>query len=244
MPETQDLIEIQFTVVSQKYSGLRFEKAEDGSGLVSGQLHFSASYQGKSLEDKFAIELKIPANYPIQLPSVKETGGRIPQSFHHHDYGTLCLGAPLEIKMKFQKNPTLLEFVDDQVIPYLYSFSYFEYYGKLPYGELSHGGKGIIEYYRQLLKVESDMTILCFLRILTDDDYRGHLDCPCASGERMRNCHGIQLKKIMSYQRSNEFALEYIHVENYLSMMGNDIPKSHISKSLKRKPLARLMEKL
>lgn len=235
MPEAQNLLATQFAEVSQKYRNLKLKEGEDGSGLVTGNLYFSASYNNECLEDNFLIELKIPTDYPEQLPMVKETGGRIPQSFHHHDSGTLCLGVPSQVKMKFQENPTLLRFIDEAIIPYLYSFSYQDRYNKLPFDEFSHGGKGIIEYYSQLLKLESQIEILGFLRILVDDDYRGHQFCLCGSGERVRDCHGKQLKEIMMHQTPKEFASEFRHAALHLIILGTDIPKSYIPKSLKRK---------
>lgn len=234
MPEEQNLLRTQFEDVSRKHRGLRLQEREDGSGLVTGELHFIASYKGESLEDMLSIELKIPTDYPKELPMVKEIGGRIPQNFHHHDQGTLCLGVLLEMKMKFQKNPTLLGFIDEQIIPFLYSFSYCEKNGKMPFGEFSHDGEGIIQYYQQLLKLESQITVLGFLRILADDDYRGHHPCLCCSGKTMRNCHGQRLREITVHQSPAEFTLEYMHVGNYLSMSGTNIPKSYISKSVKK----------
>lgn len=235
MIEATDVIDEQFASAVQKFSGLNLERKGNGSALINGELHYSATYEGEYIEDKYIVELKIPTEYPNKIPEVREMGGRIPPKFHHLENGSLCLGAPLQIKMKFRENPTLHGFIEDQVIPYLYSYSYFETHGKMPFGELAHGGKGIVSYYQQLFKLKSEVAILGFLRILVDDDYRGHNDCPCRSWNNLRTCHGKLLLKIKEYQTPNEFTIEYIQVLNYLAKSGYSIPKSYISKSLEKK---------
>ena len=229
------VIERQYAIVAQKYINLRFERQDDGSGLVKGDLRFSASFNGESIEDSYEIELVIPADYPRKLPTVHEIGGRISKDFHRNPDASLCLGAPLQIRMKFQKNPTLLGFIEEQVIPYLYSHSYFEKYGKMPFGELSHGVKGIIEFYQELFILQSEVAVLGFLRILVDKNYRGHHNCPCGSGIKLRFCHGPMLMDIMKQQNAEEFALEYLLVGDYLNKKGINIPNSYISKSLRKK---------
>ena len=51
--------------------------------------------------------------------------------------GNFCLGAPIEVRRRFAGHKNLLRFIEDQVIPYLFSYSYKRDYGKLPFGELS-----------------------------------------------------------------------------------------------------------
>lgn len=235
MAETPDVVHAQFAELLNKYGKLDLQKQINGPVLVKGDLHFSASYEKECIEDKFAIELIICAEYPSKPPVAKETGGRIPQSFHHFSNGALCLGAPLQTKMKFQENPTLLGFVEDQIIPYLYSFSYFEKHGKMPFGELAHGGKGVAQYYQQLLGLQSEVAVLGFLRILVDDEYRGHLSCPCSSGKKLRCCHGEQLQRIAAYQRPNEFADEYFQIAKFFYESGVQIPLQFFSKALLKK---------
>ncbi len=72
------------------------------------------------------------------VPKVQETSNRIPTDFHHYQDDTLCPGAPIAVRQKFKKEPTLVGFVNNCVIPYLYSFSYKSKFGKMPFGELPH----------------------------------------------------------------------------------------------------------
>ena len=43
--------------------------------------------------------------------------------------------------------------------------------------------------------------------------YRGHLLCPCGSGEKIRNCHGNVLRKVMDAKLQDEFILILLEIE-------------------------------
>lgn len=227
------VIESHFIDLSAQYPGLTLTKNDDGTCIVYGELKFNATYEGKTISDKFQIELAIPKEYPNNLPIVKETSGRIPKEFHtYKDGGSLCLGAPLDVRMKFKKKPSLLGFVEELVIHYLYSFCYWEQHGKMPFGEFSHGGKGIIEFYIELFNVTSDIITLELLKILAENNYRGHHYCPCNSGNTVRHCHGELLRKIRGYQSHDEFLYDYVHCLTYIQKSGQKLPNSLLSKKL------------
>jgi hypothetical protein len=175
-------------------------------------LGFVGDYAGKIVEDAYKILIIVPKNYPNNLPKVWETGTRIPNNFHKYQDESVCLGAPLAIKAKFNEDPSLRGFVRNCLIPYLYSFSYYMRYGNLPFGELHHGVQGIYEYYSELFLIHEKNSILKLLRILTDDNYRGHLSCPCGGGKKLRSCHGPVVLNIKGLQSSVDFQIEY----NYL----------------------------
>ena len=228
----QAVIQNHFTELTKQYSGLTLADGDYGTWIVQGALSFSATYEGLTIKDKFQIELYIPEDYPDTHPVAKETDGRIPKEFHTNPDGSLCLGAPLEVRMKFAKKPTLLGFVSEQVIPFLFSFCYWQRHGKMPFGELSHGGEGILEYYAQLFNVTSDIIALELLKVLAEDNYRGHHDCPCGSGRRVRHCHGELLRKIGTYQSQDEFLYDYVQCLTHLQESGQKLPKTLLSKKL------------
>ena len=102
----------------------------------------------------------------------------------------------------------------------------------MPFGELSHGGKGVLEYYTQLFNASSDVIAIELLKILAENNYRGHYDCPCGNGKRIRNCHGGLLRNINSYQTQMEFLYDYIQCLTYLQKVGKELPKSLFSETL------------
>jgi len=95
------------------------------------------------------------------------------------------------------------------VIPYLYSYSYKCTYGYLPFGELSHGWLGVLEYYKDLFDINDERTILRLLKTLAQDKYKAHSRCPCGSRKRMRDCHGNLFKKLIPLQPTMNYFEDY-----------------------------------
>ncbi len=199
----------QFQDLSLSFPKLRLQRDGKGPWYIRGILRFSRECSGRHIDDEYSVEIIISKKYPDELPKILETGNRIPKDFHHYQDESLCLGAPLAVKQKFRKQPTLIRYVENCVIPYLYSFSYKCKYGKMPFGELSHGGIGILEYYQDLFGVKDHRRVLKLIAILAEENYRGHDRCPCGSGKRLRSCHGKILLEIQTLQTSHEFLTEY-----------------------------------
>lgn len=243
--ELNNLIYEQYEELNSKYKNLNLNKNSSGIWIIEGLLQFDANDRDKkiSIQDEYNVKVTLE-NYPHNVPSAEEVGGRIPKDFHTNYDGKLCLTAPLEAKIKFKSCPTLTGFFENLLIPYLYLFSFKEKFGYLPYGEFSHGIKGILEWYEEFFNISSKMQILGLLRILADDDYRGHLDCPCESSKKIRQCHGKKLIEISKYQTPLEFLEDYSKILKYLLENNvKNIPKNFLSKNLfkilKRDPRAR-----
>ena len=220
--DLQDTLIKQVREVRSEHPDLMLEKGEGGRFAVVGRLGFCVSRDGKDVEDAYEVEIVIPRDYPLSPPSAKEIGGRIPKSFHRlSDDGTLCLGAPLAVRMVFAGQPNLLSYIQNQVIPLLFSHSYKELYGEMPYGELPHGGEGILEYYREIFAVDEVRGVLGLLQILADDSYRGHYPCPCNSGRNLRKCHGPTLLAIKEYQGQDEFLVDFLIILQHVKGDGD-----------------------
>jgi hypothetical protein len=228
---TEENISSQFSELKSKYPSLSLLKSASGELLIKGILVFSASYDEISIEDEYEIEITIPRDYPDALPVAKEIGGRIPGDFHHNPDGTLCLSAPLEVKKKFSHRAFLLGFVEDLLIPFLYSYSFKVKYERMPFGELPHGIEGILKDYKDKFNVNNNYAVFGLLKILADDDYRGHALCPCGSNIKLRNCHGKLLMELKKYQKTDEFFREYLLIFNHMMKSGEkEMPKEFIIK--------------
>jgi hypothetical protein len=209
----------QFKDLNFRFPKLSLQKDEKGHWSVQGLLKFTAEYNGYRINDEYLIKVDIPDEYPDKIPEVQEIGNRIPQDFHHYQDGSLCLGARLAVKQKFRHKATLAGYVDNCLIPYLYSFSYKSKFGKMPFGELAHGGKGILEYYKDLFKVSDSRRVLKLLDILREDKYRGHDRCPCGTGKRLRSCHGDTLLKLQRLQSPADFQSDFLLIIRHLVEM-------------------------
>ena len=128
----------------------------------------------------------------MEFPEVWETSGLIPKRFDHiYPDGHLCLAANCEIASLLDRDPTLCTFSEDLVTSYLYSASYYAKYRVYPFGERQHGTKGLREAYAERYHTDSDKTLWSLLGFVSGiSAYRGHMPCPCRSGNRLRECHG------------------------------------------------------
>jgi len=135
-----ELIHQQYDELVQTFPDLELSKDKVGQWIVAGVLHFSASIKGKEpIEDTFSVQIVIPDDYPDAPPLAFEVGGRIPREadFHINESGEMCLAVSVEVRKKFSGNPTLFQFVEKLVVPFLYGFSYRERYGEWPWGAYS-----------------------------------------------------------------------------------------------------------
>ena len=229
--DRKDLVNAHFRNLKNVFSKLELKESKNGRFIITGNLSFTACCDGKSVKDDYDVEIEIPSDYPQNPPTVKETSHKIPRSLDNHvnlKDGTLCLGAPLAVKRTFAKERSLLWFVREQLIRFLSSYSHKRDYGSFPNGELSHGDKGLLEYYSDLFSVEDNWQVLGLLKILADDNYRGHALCPCGSNKKVRNCHGDLLREIRNCQRPYNFMEEHLCILKLLS--ANDINKKALRK--------------
>lgn len=231
--EFQKIVRCHFDEVIEHYPELIL-KADNDSYKVYGPLAFAAHYNDDILRDRFEVKILIRSDYPNSIPDVWETGGRIPDSYHKYKDASLCIGKSLNAKIKFDKNPNLLFFIDKLLVPYFYSYCYKQLTGNMPYGELDHNARGVLDGYKELFNLTADIQALQMLRLIAEEKYKGHLQCPCGSGKRMRHCHGPQLIQVARYQSQSDFFMEYClclleHIKG-----GKKLPMSFRSKKLEK----------
>ncbi len=237
------LITEHYKELNSVFSDLQLKRNGDGRFYLVGNLSFTCSHNDKTIRDDYDIEILIPEDYPRNPPKVKEISNKIPRNKDNHVYpsdGTLCLGAPLAVKRTFAQERTLLWFTREQVARFLFSYSYKQKYGVMPFGELPHGPEGLLKYYKDLFLVADNWVVLGLLKVLADDNYRGHTVCPCGSGQKLRNCHGDILREIKEYQKPADFLTEHLSVFNFVK--GDNNP-NNLQEYLPRKVLKEIRKR-
>ena len=198
-----------------KFSDLRIIPSRDETLKVGGELHFRViGPEGEAMEDSYSVELRIPPSFPAvtqsEAPAVRETGGRIPKTYHKLDDGSLCLAAPTELRLGLGPAATLCNFVERFVIPYLYGYSSFERGGGLPYGELEHGAEGLRQYFASLFGVSDRDVALEFVRLASLKKRVANKQlCPCGHRRRLGRCHHRLVNKLREKLGRGWFAAEY-----------------------------------
>jgi len=203
--------EEEIEAVRVKFPKLEFK----GEGVWKGIIDVYAKYKEYPIiDDSFEVLIFAPSRYPLQLPYLVESGGRTKKIAEKHnitdlqdlhcntkDNYTACLCARREEKKKFPPGSNLTVFIENLVIPYLYGLSYFEKCGKwAPWGELSHGALGSLEYHVETTdKVTEELIREISLDLRSDENWKyynkqlrqpsGRKRCVCSSGEPFEFCH-------------------------------------------------------
>lgn len=181
--------------------------------VLAGRLYFEACPDDNmSMHGDFGIELRIPETYPGDLPKAVETGGEISSNYPHLMDGFLCLETPIGELEQFHKQPVLLGYINRLVIPYLYSYCYWEKFGRCPFGERAHYEKGIVQYYTEKLQLKQEDSVSAIVRYLHDRGYNRNDLCPCGSGKIIRDCHKKELQHLrqISTREALERELRYL----------------------------------
>ena len=181
-----------------RFPNLALKPSRSGELALSGELGFSVTDTELGIiQDSFAIDIRVPKNFPSGLPTVRELAGRIPNTFHKLTDGTLCLGSPFRLRAKLRQASTVLGYIESCVVPYLFSYSVFEKTGRMPFGELEHGPRGLLDEYRQVIGIADDAACLSFLKLLgIKKRVANKLPCPCGSNLRVGRCHNRKLNGI------------------------------------------------
>lgn len=177
----------------RSYQGMRVSPSTSRELQLEGQFAFEAEYEdGPLIEDVYELTITISERYPDVLPSIEETGSRIPRDTDHHVYpdGTLCLGSPLQLHEIAVDTPDLKAYVEKALVPFLYAVSHEGETGEqFVLGELEHGAEGILNDYARILGLYDHAAVVEALRLLGMKRRKANkADCPCGCGDRLGIC--------------------------------------------------------
>ena len=161
----------------------------DGVAEVRGSFPVFAA-DGQVL-DRYSIRIRFPDRYPDELPVVEEVGGRIPRTADRHvftDSGACCVLLEETRWEVFRVGDSFRTFLEGPVQAYFLGQSLVERGEEWPFGEWSHGALGIAEYYAEILETTDLTTIRRFVNLLALSQAKGHHECFCGSGQRLRRC--------------------------------------------------------
>lgn len=178
--------------------------SKNSDTVLEGQFDFIGIFVPMpSITDSYNLRITIPNNFPTVPIKVCELANKIPKTddFHINPDHTFCLGSPLRILQRSIKCLSLSKFVETILIPYLYAVSRkLENNEKFVFGELQHGNQGIIDDYKQILKLKSDQQIIKALELLgLKKRIANKRKCPCGCGKKLSSCKYNQL--IQNYRK-------------------------------------------
>lgn len=153
---------------------------------------------GTEVLDRFQIEIEIPPEFPDSIPILREVSGRIPWHEDRHvnqRNGEACPIVPEEWLLR-PDHGSILAFLDGPVRNFFLGQILVEAGQPWPFGERTHGVRGLLEAYGEMVGSADRDTILRYLDCLSKEMLKGHWDCPCGSAKRLRNCHLDELKML------------------------------------------------
>lgn len=165
---------------------------ENGVAFARGSFPIT---DGTDLIDRFLIEIQFSGDYPDSVPVVREIGGRIPwhEDRHTNRSGEACPIIPEEWLLRPERT-SILEFLKGPVRNFFIGQVLVEQGKPWPFGERSHGKRGLLEFYGELIGTTEEAVVRHYLDYLSKETVKGHWECPCGSKKRLRNCHLETLK--------------------------------------------------
>ena len=199
-------LEEELSELIEACPGLSITQRSNTYITVSGILTFETKYKDlETINDWFDLEITIPINYPGDLPVVKDRGSKVDNNYEHINFNkTFCLAVPLEEKNVFDQSPNLVGFIDNLVIPFLYSYCYWQKNNEMPYGEMAHGADGLVQYYLDLFDSNDPAVILPLIFKCLKHGYNAHIPCVCGSGKKTLRCHKKETKFILKASNKNQ----------------------------------------
>lgn len=166
---------------------------------------------GDRIIERFRLEIRVPDTYPRDYPEVRETGGRIPRDRDRHidSDGKACLFLPEEASIHFPAGSTLRTFLEGPVNSFLVGQLHFEEFGTWPFGQWDHGTGGILQFYAEKTSIDDPSVLVKFVECVASAEVKGHWDCPCGSGKRLRNCHAAEVAQLRAVVKPQIAARSY-----------------------------------
>lgn len=193
-------------MIAERYPRLRLTD----TGIVEGVFDLHAVFAGEERKGIFAVRIA-PPDDPHGMPSLTETGGRTAAiaakhgvkdlaDLHRNPDGTACLCVKQDEPNRFSRGASLVHFIEELVVPYLFGLSHFDDNGEWPWPDYSHGVLGIAEYYSDADDAPLPETIATTLDLLKQSSSWREFSrqirkpsamrtCVCGSRKPISQCH-------------------------------------------------------
>jgi hypothetical protein len=204
--EAKTFAESEVREVIARHPGLH----QTNAGQLEGVIEIHHQHGLVVRQDSFSIEISAH-NATSRLPALREVGGRSKaivlkrgledvRAVHQNSVdGTACVCVKQEEAERFPPGALLSTFVEQLAIPYLFGLSYFDEFGKWPWGEYSHGGLGLLEFYAHHSAQHKQELEELLASLQAGSDWPRYYKqlkkpsskraCICGSGKAFGKCH-------------------------------------------------------
>lgn len=186
---TEAYILKEYEIISSKYVKLNRPVRTNDIWVITG--FFDVIDADGYCWDTYGIKIVIPPDFPLKLPTLVETTGKIKHDISWHNVQGVCCLSTEAIMYKTLGTPiSLLKWLDRFVHDFLANHVIKVKENNYAQGEFSHGTDGVIEGYKEIFGtsdvnqvVKKMNEITCKLRI------RRNLKCFCGSGKKFKHCY-------------------------------------------------------
>lgn len=201
-----------------KYPSMTIKTEEPNQIILSGSIDVFRNYNGFTVNKNYLLEIVIPIGSDA-FPYVVDIGNHIDSSYHHYYRSSkqLCLETDAKLTLRFVDGFSLVEWMEEFVEVYYFSYEYYSRFGVFPFGERSHNEPGILETYKDYFSTNDIVDAYKILQFICSSPYRGHYPCPCGSNLRLRNCHGEKI--ILAYKNASvmdQIQKDYKVIDKYV----------------------------
>ena len=201
-----DKLSEQIRMLLNIQRGLTIVEENKYSFILKGYVKINAEYRKIQLIDNFLVKIIIFKDFPTHIPIVYELEGKIEKDFEHvNEDKSLCLAVNTEMKLFLDLSNSLIEWFNKYVVNYFYSVMYYRRYRIYPFGERSHGIKGVVEFYKSYLNLDDVNKIINVLNYVRYRKIKHYEKCPCGSNKKIKKCHINQLEQIARIKENDEF---------------------------------------
>lgn len=191
MSNEQALFAGQLQEVIELFPSL-YQVDHNGAKILKGSLPV-VDREGKHWED-YEVEIHCSENFPYEFPMLFETSGKIPKLADWHVYEdslSCCVKVRPEELLRCKAGITVVEYIREEVLPYLFNQTHRRVEGYYVNGEYSHGAKGVYEYYAGILKTGWDIhkTLQLMRYVATRNKPHRTSMCFCGKKAKFRHCH-------------------------------------------------------
>jgi hypothetical protein len=184
---------------------------DDQSSRMVARGTFTIDDAGREV-DRFLVEIDFGPLAAGELPKVWETEGRIPRTPERHvndQDGSACVCLPEDYFLRHPGPFDVVAFLEGPVRDFFVGQAIVERGGPWPHGEWAHGNLGKEEWVKGFIDALPAAQFRAYVNVLAMKELKGHVDCPCGSGRRIRDCH-LDLLRLLRSQVSRATAMYLI----------------------------------
>ena len=215
----KDTVLAEITVLLEQQPLLAISEVNKGI-KIKGNYKICFQIENEIFEDYFALEISIPDSFPDDIPTVRTTDRKIhADNYKGHVYpdGQFCLELDTVIVAFLQYNHNLLSFLTRFLDTYLCGFLYYQEHNCMPFGEHKHGVLGLMDYYCELFEITDINIAYLLLTCVFKENLKGHIQCPCQSGKRYRDCHRKTIDELKENELFERYKDDFITITTELS---------------------------